>query len=182
MRVVIVYESMFGNTRQVAEAIGARVARADEVLVVPVENASAELVKTADLLVVGGPTHAHGMSRPSSRRAAVEMAGKPGSGLILEPGADGIGLREWLGSLGRLTVSAAAFDTRIRALPIFTGRASRRIDRLLRRSGARIVAAPTSFFVDRTSRLTAGELARAHQWGKELAHLVDRTAAPGVGG
>ena len=76
MKVVIVYESMYGNTHHVANAIGAGFDGVADVSVVAVDEASQQLVDTADLLVVGGPTHVHGMSRPSTRKAAVEALAK----------------------------------------------------------------------------------------------------------
>lgn len=53
MRAVVVYESMFGNTRLVAEAIGRGLGPPDDVAVVPVGRATPELVADADLVVVG---------------------------------------------------------------------------------------------------------------------------------
>lgn len=70
MRAVIVYESMFGSTRYVAEAIAEGLADCAEVSVVPVAHANAEVLDGVDLLVVGAPTHLHGLPRPSSRRMA----------------------------------------------------------------------------------------------------------------
>jgi flavodoxin len=63
MRAVVVYESMYGNTHLVAGAIGAGLGTVFDVCVVPVSEASAAVLDGADLVVVGGPTHAHGMSR-----------------------------------------------------------------------------------------------------------------------
>ena len=100
MRAVVVYESMYGNTHLVAEAIGAGLGTAIDVTVVPVSQAGQAVLAGADLVVVGGPTHVHGMSRESTRKAAVETADKPDSELKAEPGALGPGLREWFGSLG----------------------------------------------------------------------------------
>jgi flavodoxin len=63
MRAVVVYESMYGNTHLVADAIGAGLSTAFDVTVVPVSQASRAVMADAGLVVVGGPTHAHGMSR-----------------------------------------------------------------------------------------------------------------------
>ena len=74
MKITIVYESMFGNTHEVAKAIseGAREAYADaDVECVPVAEASPELIKGTDLLVVGGPTHMRGMTSGFSRKIGV---------------------------------------------------------------------------------------------------------------
>ena len=101
MRAVVVYESMYGNTHLIADAIGAGLSTAFDVRVVPVSTAWPEVVADADLVVVGGPTHVHGMSRASTRKAAVEAADKPVGGLKVEPDVMGPGLREWFGWLGR---------------------------------------------------------------------------------
>ena len=115
MRVVVAYESMYGNTHLVAQAIGEGLGESAQVAVVPVVEAAATLAAGADLLVVGGPTHVHGMSRPRTRTAAADAAKKPESGLTVEPEAEGPGVRELLESLGTLDMRAAAFDTRIDA-------------------------------------------------------------------
>jgi hypothetical protein len=172
MRAVVVYESMYGNTHQVADAIGAGLGTAFEVTVVPVSHAGPQVLSGADLVVAGGPTHAHGMSRASTRKAAVEAAGKPAGGLEVEPDALGPGLREWFGSLGRYPAKAAAFDTRMRGPAALTGRASKGVDRLLRAHGFDVAAEPESFLVTRQDRLAPGELTRAREWAAALAAAI----------
>ena len=172
MRAVVVYESMYGNTHQVAEAIGAGLSAAFDVSVVPVSQAGPENLADTDLVVVGGPTHAHGMTRAATRKAAVEAASKPVSGLKIEPDAIGPGLREWFGSLGRYPVKAAAFDTRMRGPAALTGRASKGVARLLRAHGFDVVTEPESFLVTKQDRLAPGELTRAHEWGTRLAETI----------
>ena len=170
MRAVIVYESMFGSTKKVAEAIAGGLADCAEVSVAPVTSADAHILDGADLVVVGGPTHTHGMSRPSTRKMAGKRARKPGSEVELVPGAvSGPGVREWPASPGRLEVAGAAFDTRLQGLPAFTGRASKSIRRRLAHHGARIAASPGSFLVEGlTGALAEGELERARAWGERL--------------
>ena len=174
MRAVVVYESMYGNTHQVADAIGAGLGTGFDVSVVPVALAGPEVLADADLVVVGGPTHAHGMSRAATRKAAVEAADKPAGGLTVEPGALGPGLREWLGALSRHPVKAAAFDTRVHGPAALTGRASKGADRLLRAHGFDVVAAPESFLVTRQDRLEPQETTRARDWGAKLAASIAR--------
>jgi flavodoxin len=77
MRAVIVYESMFGNTHAIADAIGKGLEPMFEVVVVPLAEAGRERLGDADLLVVGGPTHFHGMSRTRTRKWAAATAQKP---------------------------------------------------------------------------------------------------------
>jgi hypothetical protein len=171
MRALVVYESMFGQTRIVAERIagGLRYVM-DDVDVVRVQDADVVRVLQADLLVVGGPTHVHGMSRPRTRQAALDDPAAYGAATT-EPGAEGIGVREWFEGLPALTGAAAAFDTRADTSSVLSGRASKAIAKQLRKCGLRLVAAPESFLVTR-GRLKDGELTRADLWGQELSLLT----------
>ena len=169
MKAVVIYESMYGNTHLIADAIGAGLETAFDVTVVPVSQAGPQLLADADLVVVGGPTHAHGMSRAATRKMAVQAASKPVSPLKLEPDATGPGLREWFGSLGRYPVKGAAFDTRYDALVALTGRASKGVARMLRAHGFDLVAEPESFLVTKQDRLEPHESTRARDWGLKLA-------------
>jgi hypothetical protein len=171
MKAVVVYESMYGNTHLVAAAIGAglRAGATDAVTVLPVHDADAAALVDADLVVVGGPTHVHGMSRESTRHAAADAAQKPASTFTLEPGAEGDGLREWFDSLDRIAPNAAAFDTRLPGRPLFTGQASKGIAKRLRSHGCRLVVDPKSFFVTKENHLANDEEAHARDWGARLA-------------
>ena len=102
MRALVVYESMYGNTHVVASNVADGLRATHEVTLVPVAEATADLVAGADLLVVGGPTHMHGLSSPATRRMAAQAAAKPASGLTLDPDACGPGLRDWLKGIGGL--------------------------------------------------------------------------------
>lgn len=167
MRALVVYESMFGNTHTVAE----RIARGlGDARLVAVGEATAEVVAAADLVVVGGPTHVHGMVSGRSRDAARQQAEDPGSGLTLDAGAEGPTLREWLDGVALPPgCRAAAFDTRVHGPAPLTGRASRGIAKRLERRAATLVAAPESFLVDRDNHLVEGEADRAEAWGASLA-------------
>lgn len=96
MRALVVYESMYGNTHAVATDIAAGLRATHEVTLVPVTRATRELVASAGLIVVGGPTHLHGMSTVASRRKATGAARGAGGALTIDPDADGPGLRAWL--------------------------------------------------------------------------------------
>jgi hypothetical protein len=175
MRALVVYESMYGNTHEIAEAIAEGLRGAGWTAeTAPVAEASAERVAAADLLCLGGPTHVHGMTRPRTRDAAREAAGKDDE-LHLEPGADGPGAREWLEALAPIDGAAAAFDTRVDGPALLTGRASHAIDHRLRAHGF-ATRPPESFLVDRHHAvLLPGERERAVAWGRQLASTL---AAP----
>ena len=173
MRALVVFESMFGNTHVVADRAAAGQRAAGEVRVVPVAEATREALAEADLVVVGGPTHVHGMTSARSREAAVQQAAEPGSGVALDPGAEGPGLREWFDGLDLAPgCRAAAFDTRLHGAAMLTGRASHGIAKRLEAHGASMVVPPESFFVDRQNHLDAGEQERAETWGASLAQTL----------
>jgi len=165
MQALVVYESMYGNTHAVAVEVAAGLRAMHEVTLVPVSRATRELVAAADLIVAGSPTHMHGMPTAASRRMAEETARKQGSGLNLDPDADGPGLRAWLEGLSTENALAASFDTRLRGIPALTGRASRGISRLLSSRGCRLVVPEESFLVSKQNTLLKGEAARACSWG-----------------
>ena len=68
MKTLLVYESLWGNTKTVAETIAH--ALDGDVTLVEAGDAPTTVPPDIDLLVVGGPTHAFSMSRPSTRQDA----------------------------------------------------------------------------------------------------------------
>lgn len=177
MRAVVVYESMYGNTHLIADAIAEGLAAVGEVEVVPVDGATDAVLAGADLLVVGGPTHAHGMSSKATRRGAVADAAKPERDLHLDPDAEGPGLRDWFATVDGLPAKGAAFDTRMEGPPAaITGRASKGIAKRLRHHGCDLVADPMSFLVTKDNHLVDEEVAHARAWGAELATAVGARA------
>ena len=179
MRSVVVYESMFGNSHYVADLIGSALEEFGPVTVVPVSQAGNALVQSADLLVVGGPTHVHSLSTRTSRAHAQQTAQQsvidfPDAPLNMDPHWQGTGLRDWLRTAptaqGQL---AAAFDTRLKARALLTGRASRVIARRLARRGYELIAEPESFLVDSQTRLLDSEAERARHWAKGLATVIE---------
>jgi flavorubredoxin len=161
MNVLILYDTVYGNTEQLAQGM----ARALEpVAAVRLEKAagggrvSAERV---DLLIMGGPTHRQRMSAPLTA------------------------LLETVDRKALQGVRAAAFDTRYRMPAWLTGSAARRIAHQLKRRGARVIAPPESFFMERDlppkgqkrrhelERLEPGEVERAARWAVALADNVE---------
>jgi hypothetical protein len=175
MKVVIVYESMFGATRAVAEAIAEGLRSAASVgslnvTVVNVNQADATIVTGLDLLVVGAPTHVHGMSRPETRAEAVKWADDPERTLTLEPEAPGSGVHEWLESLPESTgARGTAFDTRADLPRVLSGAASNAIHEALGKLGYAEVVPAVSFLVTKDGALESGEQDRARRWGGSIA-------------
>jgi hypothetical protein len=172
MRAVIIYESMYGNTHVIAEAIARGLQPGNDVVFAAAAKASRDLLDGADLVVAGGPTHVHGMSNTATRKAAVDQAHKKAGQPALDADAEGPGLGDWFASLGRRNASGAAFDTRLAGPAVFTGRASRGIARLLELHGLTLIAPPESFLVTNGNTLRPGEEDRAQEWGKALAARI----------
>lgn len=178
MDAMVVYESMYGNTRAIGEAIAEGMGGAP-VLAVH-EAAGRELA--VDLLVVGGPTHMHGLATTRSRQLAVEAGHEDGGGHV-EPGATAEpGLRAWLRELPPGTAHhAATFDTRLDRSPWLTGVASRGIARRLRHRGIDVIATESFLVEDAEGPLEDGELERARAWGADLARSPALVAENPVG-
>jgi flavodoxin len=142
MRILVVYDSKFGNTERIARAIAAGMGPSHKVKVEPVEEAQT-VDPTVDLIIVGGPTQAHGAS-PAMRRFLERVPNLPGTGI-------------------------AAFDTRYDKPSWLTGAASGRIAKSLKHHGGHPVTPSVSFFVVHSEGpLEEGEEDRAVDWGATL--------------
>ncbi len=151
MKSLILYDSVFGNTRTIAEAIG----KARGAPVRSVADMTAEDLQGIEVLIVGSPTRAFRPTKPLTRFLA-----------SLPPQA--------------LTgVRSAAFDTRadledvksklLETLVKIFGYAAPSIEKQLRKKGARIVTTAEGFLVRGTEGpLKEGEVTRAEAWAKAL--------------
>jgi len=165
MTAMVVYESMYGSTRTIAEAIAEGLASSVEVRVAEVGTLVGEetaLGADVDLLVVGGPTHAFSMSRASTRADALKKS--PDGSVISSSG-----VREWLAEVTLPAGTAvAAFDTKV-LKPNLPGAACKAIEKELKRKGGRPVARAHSFKVVGNTGLVDGETDEARAWGAQLA-------------
>jgi flavodoxin len=163
MKALVVYESLFGNTELVASAVATGLRRHMDVELLDVTRAPTETVELLDLIVVGGPTHAFSMTRPSTREEALRQGAKRGSAAM--------GIREWLDRLhpGPHSELMATFDTRVDRVRHLPGSAAKKAAHVALRIGYRPAAKPMSFYVvDTPGPLIDGELARAESWGERL--------------
>ena len=150
MNSVVIYASRYGNTRKVAEAIAEGLRPYGTAQLFPAEEAPKGLPKGTELVVIGGPTEAHGMTEALAgvfdRMEPEALAG----------------------------VMAATFDTRLRWPRWLAGSAGIGASNKLQQAGARMIAPAESFFVKNAEKGTApnlepGELERATQWATALA-------------
>jgi flavodoxin I len=148
MKVLVVYDSFFGNTEQVARAIAASLDPATEVSVVKVSDVRLAQVAGLSHLIVGSPTRGF---RPTP--AIVEFVKSIPAG-----GLNG--------------VKVAAFDTSIpkKDMPFFIrlgGYAAKPISEALKEKGGELVLPPEAFYVKgERGPLKDGELQRAGAWFK----------------
>jgi len=175
-RALVVYESVFGDARTIAHAIAEGLSAASfPAGVVDAADAPPELVPGMQLLVVGGPNHAFGMPRPSTRESAVKQYGA-------DVPDTATGLHEWLETVHAPgdRIRAAAFDTRGSDHPLLSkmDHASRIEEKLLGKLGATLCAPAEHFFVaGPKGPLVEGEEDRARAWGRTLAETVAADSA-----
>lgn len=178
MKAIVLYESMYGNTRHIAEAIGRGLEGCGEVVVSNVNQVDQVRLAEADLVIIGGPTHVHGMSWPASRdnARADKVAAR-----ALESSTAGDGVREWLKALQPAGQLFCSFDTRVEMPRWITGSASSSIQHVLAHKGVTEVAAPASFLVTDNNELKAGECERARAWGLSTGRRAAVVVAERVG-
>ncbi len=165
MNAIVVYESLWGNTAEVARAVaeglgpGARALRVDEVRAADAAG--------ADLIVAGAPVFGFKLSSPQMRDGIRKSPGKGPAPDLSCPL-----LRTWLEELAPGSGRGAAFDTRVRG-PF--GKGAPEIARLLEAAGYAPLAEPEGFVVKgRHGPLKRGEAERARAWGAELALALER--------
>lgn len=166
MKALVVYESMFGNTAEIARAVGAGLAEVMEVELRAVDTAPITVPPDVELLVVGGPTHAFSMSRASTREEAVKQGAEATAAM---------GVREWLDALAYRsgTPTVTTFDTRVSGARHLPGSAAKSAARSARRHGFTHVRRGESFYVHGTAGpLVDGETERAKDWGRQVAQAV----------
>lgn len=165
MRALVVYETLWGNTGQIARAIATGLSNTMSVEVVD-SDAAPKVVDDYDLVVVGGPTHAFSMTRSSTRENAVSQHGAPSSPTK--------GIREWLVEVTppSSAIPAATFDTRVDR-PRMPGSAAKAAKKELRELGFVIAIKQESFRVHGyEGPLLDGEQGRAERWGLELGQAI----------
>ena len=153
MKALVVYDTSYGNTSRVAEAIAKGLG--GNATAIEVESLRPEHLADVGLLVVGSPT----------------QGGRPTASI-----------REWIQTLPDQTLRAAAFDTRLsggwlqRTALDLVGYAATHIEGALRKKGCIIIDDAQGFVVSAgEGPLAAGELERAAAWGATLQARVGET-------
>jgi len=159
MQAIVVYESHWGNTAAVAEAIAQGIGAGARAM--PTSEATQAVVAEAELVVAGSPVMAFNL--PSERMRATMATDQKAP---TPPDLSHQSLQDWLRGLSLRHGAAAAFETRLRFSP---GGATGAIERDLERAGYRIIAKAGKFIVSGSyGPLREGEVERARQWGADL--------------
>lgn len=148
MKAHVVYDSAFGNTKSVAEAVAGSLGDL-EATPVAVSDFRPDDLAAGDLLVLGSPINGW---RPTPK--ITELLSTLGDGHLKG-------------------VKAAAFDTRVRMF--IHGDAAKKMAHALRDSGADIISEPMPFYVQGSEGpLRPGEIEKAARWGKSLLEALER--------
>ena len=156
MKTLVIYDSAYGNTQKIAQAVGNVLGTQAEVTVLKASEVKPDQVTGLKLLLVGSPTQRF---RPTTAISSLLKS-------IPKNGLQGI--------------KVAAFDTRltqrdIDAIPILAffvrifGYAAKPIADGLKKKGGELIGPPEGFYVEgMEGPLSQGELERAEGWAKQL--------------
>jgi len=146
MKTLIVYDSLYGNTKVIAQAVGG--ALPGDVQILHVGQVNADDLEAVDLLIIGSPTH--GALPTEAIQDLLEKIGRP----------------------ARQGARVATFDTRLSwgFLERWGGFAAPKMADTLRAKGWTLMCAPEGFIVRglRKGPLTRGEADRAAAWAERL--------------
>jgi len=153
VKVLLVYDSAFGNTEKVAKAVADVLKTMGEVEIKRPDAVGSGSLKGVDLLVVASPTQGGRATKPLQ----AFMDAIPADGLA--------------------GIQTAAFDTGMKMwIARLLGYASKRMARQLQKKGGKAVAAPEVFFVaGRSGPLVDGELERAREWAGGIVKAVKKS-------
>ena len=151
MNTVVVYDSQFGNTERIAQAIADTLRAFGQAQAVRVNPARPIELQGVDMLILGCPTQGF---RPSPA------------------------MQSFLGNVSYQSLSGlavACFDTRFRGR-LWKSSAAPRMARQLRTMGVEPIIPPESFFVKTMKKegpLLTGEVERAATWARMLFNKAE---------
>jgi len=152
---LVVYDSQFGNTERIAQAIAGALSAGGEARAVRVNPAQLVELQGVDLLIVGSPTQ--GWKATPAMQSLLAALGSE--------------------RLRGLTV--ACFDTRFRGPSLLTGSAAGALAGVLQGMGGSLLLPPESFTVKgwQAPVLHEGEMDRAAAWARTILEKAGSPAA-----
>ena len=159
MKMLVVYDSVFGNTEQIVKAIGNALGGAEDVGVVRACDVRPEQLKGLKLLVVGSPTRGF---RPTG--AVKQVISR-----IPRGGLEGVKVAAFDTGIASSDIESSALRFFVRVF----GYAAKPVSDKLRKKGGELIIAPEGFFVkDVEGPLKEGELERAAAWAKKITAIL----------
>ncbi len=163
MKAVVVYESLWGNTAKIAQAIAEGLGAGT--LALSTAQATPEALAGVDLIVAGAPVIAFNLTSDATRPSPQSLPSTAPKPDLSHPM-----MRTWLESLPAGSGRSAAFETRVRG-PF--GHSVKTISAALEAAGYATMAPPASFIVTgKYGILRDGEVDRAREWGAALARAL----------
>jgi flavodoxin len=157
MNALVLYDSQYGDTERIAQAIADTLAEFGEAQAVRLDPSQPVDLQGVDVFIVGCPTQGW---RPTQ---AVQS------------------FLEEVSSEELRSLAGACFDTRFRLPRFMTGSAAKVMAGKLREKGVSLLVEPESYFVEGTEGpLREGELERAATWARQIVDEVEasRPATP----
>jgi flavodoxin len=152
MNALVLYDSQYGDTQRIAQAIANALGEFGEARAVRLDPAQPLELQGVDLFIVGCPTQGW-RPTPAIQSFLEETSSEELGGLV-----------------------GAFFDTRFRLPRFMTGSAAKVMAGKLREKGVSLLVGPESFFVKGTEGpLREGELERASTWARMLLKEVEAT-------
>jgi flavodoxin len=155
MNTVIVYDSQYGNTEHIAQAIAETLCRFGQAQVVRIDPNRQVSLQKVDLLILGSPTQGFRSTQA---------------------------MQSWLGSVSSQQLRGlviACFDTRFQGL-LWRISAAPSMTKQLHTKGVELIVPPESFFVkamEKEGPLLAGERERAVRWALSIHQAYEAHAA-----
>jgi flavodoxin len=154
MNTLVIYDSLYGNTKQIAEAIASIFSKYGQTRIMAASAVAALDLTGVGLLALGGPTQGHGIS-PAVKDLLNRNPNEKFSGLTV-----------------------AAFETRMHINRWLTASAADSIAKKLNQYGVKLLLPPESFLVEgREGPLEKGEAERAANWARAI---MERAMVPAV--
>lgn len=159
MKIMVVYDSFFGNTKQVAVAMGEVLKQSHDCNVLHVGQCSVDELEKSELIIIGSPTRGFEPTKPI------------------------VNLMKTIIGSSRITAAVATFDTRmdVKAVNNFVltflekrrGNAGTTFKKMAERTGRKLLVEPEGFIVlESEGPMKDGEIDRAGEWAKSLVTLV----------
>lgn len=153
MKTIIIYDSLYGNTKKIAEAIG-KVLKVSSENIVNAKNIEIEDIKKADFLVFGSPTHGGWYTD-----AFKKLFSKIDKGELKD-------IKTVAFSTGTTKVNEGAF---IKFVINMFGYATDKLAKELEKKGANVLAKETFLVKGKEGPLDPKELGRAKKWAEKIS-------------